>query len=288
MFETQSLKENFKIFLNVYKKKPIEDNFSGIKIEHAFALYCFLKKIKPKYVIESGVFKGMSTWIIEQALPEAKIFCIEPMTNNIVYKSKKANYFTQDITEIDFNFLDKDETLIFFDDHICLSKRLDYLEQNKFRKIIFDDNLPSDVIGYVTPRAIMSENFEKSKIRIPYKYISRLIKNIFLFYFGSSDLRQIKLKNKFVEFERENYSEKFRQKLINKKKLISNYFEFPPLVAFDYSKKFKNQISRYSLDYSKVLKNIPKPIFENIDQDLLNFNNELSYQYGCICYFEYN
>ena len=288
MFETQSLKENFKIFLNVYKKKPIEDNFGGIKIEHAFALYCFLKKIKPKYVIESGVFKGMSTWIIEQALPEAKIFCIEPRINNIVYKSKKANYFTRDITEIDFNFLDKDETLIFFDDHICLSKRLDYLEQNKFRKIIFDDNLPPDVIGYVTPRAIMSENFEKSKIRIPYKYISRLIKNIFLFYFSSSDLKQIKFKNKFIEFERKNYSEKFRQKLINKKKLISNYFEFPPLVAFDYKKKFKKQISRYGLDYSSVLRNIPKPIFENLDQDLLCFGNELSCQYGCICYFEYN
>jgi len=287
MFEVYNLRSDFKEFLRLYKNKPIKDNFSGIKIEHAFALHSILKKIKPKYIIESGVFKGMSTWIIEKTLPQAEIFCIEPNLDKIEYKAKNAKYFSQDITNINFDFLNKKETLVFFDDHVCLSERLDYLENNKFKKIIFDDNLPSEVIGYITPKAIMSERFEKSKIRIPYRYISRLLKNLLFFYLRSNYYKKVNFTKNFCEFERENYSEHFKQKLLEKKKFISNYVEFPPLVKFDYKKKFQNQISRYNLDYSDVLKNVPSPIFDNIDEDLINYKDELSYQYGCMCYFEY-
>ena len=287
MFEVHILRNDFKHFLELYKKRPITDNFSGIKIEHAFALYSILKKIDPKFVIESGVFKGMSTWIIEQALPQAKIFCIEPNLDRIEYKAKNAKYFSKDITNINFDFIDKKETLIFFDDHVCLSKRLDYLKKNKFKKIIFDDNLPSDVIGYITPKAIMNETFEKSKIKIPYRYISRLFKNFLLFSFRSNYYKKITFRKKFCEFEKESYSENFKHNLIEQKKFISNYFEFPPLVKFDYKKKFQKQISRYNLDYSNVLKNIPEPIFNHVDDDLINFKDELSYQYGSMCYFEY-
>lgn len=287
MFEIHDLRNDFKEFLKLYKKKPIKDNFSGIKIEHAFALHSILKKTNPKNVIESGVFKGMSTWIIEQTLPEANIFCIEPNLDKIEYRAKNAKYFSQDITDINFNFLDKKETLVFFDDHICLSERLDYLESNKFRKIVFDDNLPSEVIGYITPKAIVNETFEKSKIRIPYRYIARLLKNLLFYFFCLNNYKKINFKKKFCEFERENYSENLKQKLLEKKNFISNYFEFPPLVKFDYKKRFRKQILRYNLDYSNAIKNVPTPIFDYVVEDLINYENELSYQYGTMCYFEY-
>jgi len=47
MFEVNNLRSDFKEFLRLYKNKPIKDNFSGIKIEHAFALHSILKKKNP-------------------------------------------------------------------------------------------------------------------------------------------------------------------------------------------------------------------------------------------------
>ena len=151
MFDNFELKKNFFQFLEIYKHRPINNNISGIRIEHAFALFTILKKIKPSYVIESGVYMGMSTWIIEKALPNSKIFCIEPNLKKIEYFSKNAQYFQKDITLINWENLEKKKTLIFFDDHVCFSKRIDFLKENNFKHITFDDNLPSSAIGYITP-----------------------------------------------------------------------------------------------------------------------------------------
>ena len=37
-------------FLKLYKTKPIQNNFSGMKVEHCFAFYCLLKKLSQKKV----------------------------------------------------------------------------------------------------------------------------------------------------------------------------------------------------------------------------------------------
>ena len=134
MFNIFELKKNFFQFLEIYKERPINNNISGIRIEHAFALFTILQKIKPSYVIESGEYKGMSTWIIEKALPNSKIFCIEPNLDKIKYFSKNAKYFQEDITLINWENLEKKETLVFFDDHVCLSKRIDFLKKNNFKQ----------------------------------------------------------------------------------------------------------------------------------------------------------
>ena len=118
MFSNIELQKNFSEFLKIYKDRPIKNNTSGIRIEHAFALFTILKKIRPSYVIESGVSKGMSTWIIEKSLPNTKIFCIEPNLKKIEYFSKNAKYFREDITLLNWQKLEKDKTLIFFDDHV--------------------------------------------------------------------------------------------------------------------------------------------------------------------------
>ena len=76
MFDNLELKKNFFKFLEIYKERPIKNNINWIGIEHTFAIFSILRKIKPSNVIESGVFKGMSSWIIENALPGRKIFFI--------------------------------------------------------------------------------------------------------------------------------------------------------------------------------------------------------------------
>ena len=73
---SEILKE-LRYFEIIYKKKPIKKNIHGMNFPHMFAFFFILKKIKPKVVIESGVFRGQSSWLIQQACPNAKIISID-------------------------------------------------------------------------------------------------------------------------------------------------------------------------------------------------------------------
>ena len=288
MFDNFELKNNFFQFLEIYKQRPIKNNISGIGIEHAFALFTILRKIKPSFVIESGVFKGMSTWLIEKALPDSKIFCIEPNLDKIKYISKNAEYFQEDITFINWKNLDKENTLIFFDDHVCFSKRIDFLKKNNFKHITFDDNLPSSAIGYITPRSIISEKFINPKKKINYIYIFRLLKYFLKFYFtDSKNYKKIIFKKRYVEFHFKDYDESVIFKCKKFKKKIYNYYEFPPLIKFDGKKRFSQQIKKYDLDCEKVLGTIAGPIFDQIIKELKEYEKELGIQYGNFCYYEF-
>ena len=64
-------------FVKLYSERPIKNNIHGIRINHAFAIYFILKKIQPEFVIESGIYRGQSTWLIEKTLPKAKILSID-------------------------------------------------------------------------------------------------------------------------------------------------------------------------------------------------------------------
>ena len=63
----EEILKEIKIFCSLYDKRPIKNNIGGMMFNHAFALYFILKKTKPDLVIESGVFKGQSTWLIEKS-----------------------------------------------------------------------------------------------------------------------------------------------------------------------------------------------------------------------------
>ena len=98
----KKLNLELKKFLQIYKNRPINDNKGGMKINHMFGLFVLLKKLKPKYIIESGVFKGQGTWLIEKTLPKSKIYSIDIDLNQREYISNKVIYLNKD-----FKFLTK-------------------------------------------------------------------------------------------------------------------------------------------------------------------------------------
>ena len=69
-----------------------------MKIDHCYALFCLLK-IQPKYVIESGVWKGQTTWLIKEALKNSKIYSIDIdlSQRDLIYKDVK--YLDKDIAK---------------------------------------------------------------------------------------------------------------------------------------------------------------------------------------------
>lgn len=138
----EDLVRDLREFLPVYDRRPIKKNIYGVKSVHAFYLWFLVRKIKPAHVIESGVFKGQSTYIIEAAAPNAEIFSIEPHQQGIEYRPAHVKYFRDDFSRLDWSNLDPTRTLVFFDDHQDAPARLEQCRRLGFRHLAFDDNYP--------------------------------------------------------------------------------------------------------------------------------------------------
>jgi hypothetical protein len=136
------MKNKLQEFSSIYSKRPIQDNGGGMSSSHLFLFWFILQHLKPRVVIESGVWKGQGTWLIEQACPDADIHCIDIDWSNLEYKSERANYLNTDISNHDWSALDKDKTLVFFDDHIDAIKRCRMCVEHGFKHVIFEDNYP--------------------------------------------------------------------------------------------------------------------------------------------------
>jgi hypothetical protein len=104
-------------------------------------------------VFESGVWRGFSTWLIEQAAPQAEIHCFDPlfMLQHLIprrrlgkiYRSPRAQYSTQDFSCAPIRELaaGRADALAFFDDHQNKLPRLLQCKAAGIKHIVFDDNL---------------------------------------------------------------------------------------------------------------------------------------------------
>ena len=109
-------------FLELYKSRPNWDNSGGMKAPQCFWTWYFLKKVNPQVVIESGIWYGLSTWLIEKTCPAARIISIDPCLHYRKYISDRVEYTTVDFnnhnwtTELGGQDVCKN-TFAFIDDH---------------------------------------------------------------------------------------------------------------------------------------------------------------------------
>jgi hypothetical protein len=82
--------------------------------------------------------------MIEKALPQANVFCIEPASEGIIYKTDRADYTTDDFLGFDWPSLGSAlaSTLVFFDDHQDVFPRLKLCRNLGIKAVILDDNYP--------------------------------------------------------------------------------------------------------------------------------------------------
>ena len=181
MINTENLKDIIDDFVKIYENRPIKNNPYGTESPHLFWLFYIIKTLKPEFIIESGVYQGLSTWFIEQAAPKAVVISIDIDWNNLKYKSDKVNY-----TSIDFNNINWIEmlgenncskTLAFIDDHQDNYKRLLHAHNNKIGHMIFEDNYPTtqgDVLSLkkilMNTKYIIDTNGKKTWYDIPSEY----------------------------------------------------------------------------------------------------------------------
>lgn len=163
-FDSTTIKKDIKEFYNLYKNRPIKDNAGGMLSAHLFNTWYALKILKPKLVIESGVWKGLGTWIIETAVPDAKVISIEIDYSHLQYKSKNVVYLDKDLASYDWekifdkNYpdLDKNEIVVFLDDHQDFLQRLDFIYNLGVKHVLYEDNYPPSQGDTFSPKKILA------------------------------------------------------------------------------------------------------------------------------------
>lgn len=130
-------------FLALYPERPVKDNEGGSGFNDSLWIFVVARCLQPRLIVESGVFKGHTTWILRQARPEAEIHCFDiDLTDRLIYRDQNAVLHECDWMEVPFPKVDGQTSLAFFDDHINQARRVREAYERGFRHLLFDDNFP--------------------------------------------------------------------------------------------------------------------------------------------------
>lgn len=150
------------------QKKALGPIHCCMGLNHMFALYTLVKKLKPAVIIESGVAAGHQTWMLRySSVPYTPMFSIDPGDPAVSYSSARpgsftgykdptgwTRYFTQaafkDFSEIEWDkFIPDPEmranTLVILDDHQSCVSRFKAMQKWGFRWAFYEDNYPFKV-----------------------------------------------------------------------------------------------------------------------------------------------
>ena len=132
-------------FPDLYDARPVRDNSGGSGFNDSLWLFVLARALAPTWIVESGVHKGHSTWILRQACPDARIFSFDITLRNVQYHDENTQYFEGDWCDWSVpRDLDPGRALIFFDDHIDQARRLVEAARRGFETALFDDNFPTE------------------------------------------------------------------------------------------------------------------------------------------------
>ncbi len=130
-------------FMKVFAQRPIANTDGGLSSVGMFALWTMLRAIRPTLVLECGVFKGQTTWLIEKAVPSIPVLSLDIDPGGREYTSPTAEY--QDIGFMEFEAEPEkvfSGAVAFFDDHGDVFHRVEKCRHLGIKYIIFDDNYP--------------------------------------------------------------------------------------------------------------------------------------------------
>ncbi|KAL1538331.1 hypothetical protein AAHA92_27090 [Salvia divinorum] len=161
-------------FIPIYETRPIKNNMYGMGFDHSFGLWFVTRWLKPDLMIESGAFKGHSTWVLRQAMPDIPIVSISPrhpekyLKKGPAYVDGNCTYFAGkdfvDFGSMDWGKLmrtygikDRTQVLVFFDDHQNELKRLKQALKAGFKHLIFEDNYDTGTGDHYSLRQICDQ-----------------------------------------------------------------------------------------------------------------------------------
>jgi len=139
--DTNNIARDISDFDSLMNKWTYKNLAGGLGYNDGLFLFAFMRAANPTFCIESGVWRGFSTYLMDAATsPDCKINAYDINLGSVIYRSPKATYFENDITETPLD-IDADTSLAFFDDHVSHYERLQLADALKIRFLVFDDDV---------------------------------------------------------------------------------------------------------------------------------------------------
>jgi hypothetical protein len=130
-------------FIDSVGQCPIEQASGGCGFNGGVLLFCISRLLQPETVIESGLFRGYTTWVLRRAAPDARMFCFDVTFRELRHRDPKAIYVEQDWDGFSFDGFDPSTCLAFFDDHVSQLLRMEQCMTRGIRHAMFDDCHPA-------------------------------------------------------------------------------------------------------------------------------------------------
>jgi TDG/mug DNA glycosylase family protein len=124
-------------FFAAYAERPVQDNEGGTKFADSFWLYALGRLIAPEMIVESGVHRGHSSWLLRLGSPRAAMHCFDVSFRSVVWRDADAAYHEDDWMTADLDA--QGHALCYFDDHISHAQRVIEAHARGFRTLLFDD-----------------------------------------------------------------------------------------------------------------------------------------------------
>jgi hypothetical protein len=144
-WDRTELLESLSEFNDLYRRRPLRDNPGGMRASHMFATWVIVRNLQPDLIVESGVWRGQGTWLLEQACPSAELISIDPDLSRRTYISSGVHYQISDFNDTDWVGRVTSSSLAFFDDHVNAYSRLQQAYWTGFKHVIFEDNYPPEL-----------------------------------------------------------------------------------------------------------------------------------------------
>ncbi|HKH33723.1 MAG TPA: hypothetical protein VKA80_06105 [Beijerinckiaceae bacterium] len=158
-------------FMALIGSSPVRQRHGGNGFNGALQIYAVARALDPPIIIESGVFRGFTTWILRQACPRARIFCFDPAPPRSRWRDPRATYGPGDWSGFDFSGVDLSNALALFDDHISQERRVLEAGSRAITRLLFDDDAEAHCIhgqggpAYPTVGMILAARAEDEPVR---------------------------------------------------------------------------------------------------------------------------
>ena len=130
-------------FFALYPQRAVQDNEGGTKFGDSFWLYTLTRLIAPAFIVESGVHRGHSAWLLHQAAPQADQHGFDVSFRNLAWRDPHVTWHEHDWMASDLRVPHRATTLGYFDDHISHAQRVVEAQARGFRTLLFDDDFPA-------------------------------------------------------------------------------------------------------------------------------------------------
>jgi len=133
-------------FFRLYPERPVQNNSGGSAYADCFWLYTAARLLGPRLLVESGVHRGQTSWLLRHACPDARLYAVDVDLGALVYRDPSIHYHQGDWTELGLEGVDPTSALAFFDDHVSQARRTIEAHARGFRTLLFDDDLDATIL----------------------------------------------------------------------------------------------------------------------------------------------